>query len=254
MGSAEVEFIRMGEWEGIGIIAHGFGMRGKDGKRDLKRDWRGESINENGEVLPLVSIRQVHGDRVVVFNGKMEEIPELWNQEGDALITRVPGFALSVFTADCLPILLFDPTQRVVGIVHAGWKGTSKRILQNAIGKMKEVFNCRGENIQAAMGPCIGPCCLEVDDPVKKAFGAGGLPWEIISSRRQKGKWLLDLYKANAYLLEIEGVHRENVQRLESCTRCRRDIFYSYRGEEETQGRQLNFIALRKADQPSDPG
>ena len=204
--------------------------------------------------MPLVSIRQVHGDRVVVFNGKTEEIPELWNQEGDALITRVPGFALSVFTADCLPILLFDPAQRVVGIVHAGWRGTSKRVLQNAIGKMKKAFNCRGEDIQAAMGPSIGPCCLEIDDPVKEAFNEGGFPWESISSPRQKGKWTLDLYKANAYLLEIEGVLRVNVQRLEYCTRCRRDIFYSYRGERETQGRQLNFIALWKADQPSEPG
>ena len=246
MGNQEVEFLRMEEWEGMGIIAHGFGARGKDGKRVLKQDWRGASINEKGGVLPLVSIRQVHGDRIVVFDGKLEEIPELWNKDGDGLITHVPGFALSVFTADCLPILLFDPVQRVIGVVHAGWRGTSKKILQNAIGKMKEVFNCRGENIQAAMGPCIGPCCLEVDDPVKEAFGASGLPWKLISSRRREGRWSLNLYKANAYLLEVEGVRLENLKRLEYCTCCRRDIFYSYRGRGETQGRQLNFIALKK--------
>ena len=249
-----MEFLRTAKWEAGGIIDHGFGTRGSGGKKVLKKDWWGGSLNERGGILPLVSIRQVHGDRVVVFDGKLEEVPELWNQDGDALITRVPGFALSVFTADCLPILLFDPTQRVVGIVHAGWRGTSKRVLQNAIGKMKKAFNCRGEDIQAAMGPSIGPCCLEIDDPVKEAFNEGGFPWESISSPRQGGKWLLDLYKANAYLLEIEGVLRVNVQRLEYCTRCRRDIFYSYRGERETQGRQLNFIALWKAGQPSEPG
>ncbi|MBU1206801.1 MAG: polyphenol oxidase family protein [Proteobacteria bacterium] len=85
-------------------------------------------MQERGEHFPLVALRQVHGDRVVVFAGGSQQPGDLWRQEGDALITCLPGYALSVFTADCLPVLLFDPVQQAVSIVHAGWKGTAKAI------------------------------------------------------------------------------------------------------------------------------
>jgi copper oxidase (laccase) domain-containing protein len=111
---------------------------------------------------------------------------------------------------------------------------------------MKEIFSCESINILAALGPCIGPCCLEVDSPVEKFFAENSLPWELVSRPLGKGKWSLDLQQANAYLLETEGVRRENIQRLNFCTSCRRDLFYSYRNGDQAQGRQLNFIALKE--------
>jgi len=185
---------------------------------------------------------------VLVFAEGPQRPEEVWEQEGDALITAVPGYALGVFTADCLPVLLFDPVQRVAGIVHAGWRGTAKALSQKVVWKMKENFHCQGENIRAALGPCIGACCFEVDALVQEAFIERGLPWELMSSPREKGKWSFDLHQANTYLLKAAGLKEENIQALKICTSCRRDIFYSYRAERHGRGQQLNFIALRKEE------
>jgi copper oxidase (laccase) domain-containing protein len=87
---------------------------------------------------------------------------------------------------------------------------------------------------------------LEVDQPVMEAFAKSALPWELVASPRAKGKWSLDLQRANMYILEHAGLRKENILRLNICTSCRRDIFYSYRAGGEIQGRQLSFIALRK--------
>ena len=240
-----MKFLRMEALGGDGVIFHGFGTRGSGRENACNRQWRGQTVQWAGEEFPLVSTRQVHGNGVVIWEGGSQKLEEIWPQEGDALITRIPGYALGVFTADCLPILLFDPVKRVVGIVHAGWRGTAKGISLKAIEKMTEFFHCQGENMIAALGPAIGPCCYEVDAPVKEAFAAGELPWDLVATRHRRDKWSLDLYRANAYLLQKEGLKRENIHRLELCTSCRRDIFCSYRAEGKVLEEQLSFIALQ---------
>jgi YfiH family protein len=239
-------FLEVDGWRRNKIIVHGFGTRGKFGGRVTRQDWWEQSIKDKEEVFPLMSTQQVQGDEVVVFEGNPQKPEELWLKEGDALVTRIQGYALGVFTADCLPLLLFDPARRAVGIVHAGWRGTAKAISQKTVEKMKEAFHCTAENMLAAMGPCIGACCLEVDQPVMEAFAKSALPWEVVASPRPRGKWSLDLQRANMYILEQAGLRKDNIHRLKFCTSCRRDIFYSYRAGAEIQGRQLSFIALRK--------
>lgn len=238
-------FLQIEEWGKWDKIVHGFGRKGGSGDRVSKADWWGQALKAGGELFPLVALRQVHGDRIVIFTGGSQQAADLWRQEGDALISCVPGYALSVFTADCLPILLCDPVQQAVGIVHAGWRGTAKGITRKAVGKMGEVFGCRSENIRVAMGPCIGGCCLEVDGPVQEAFSSTGLPWERIASPRGKDKWVLDLPRANAWLLKEAGIEEAKIQRMAYCTSCRSDMFFSYRAGGKGQGRQMNFIALR---------
>jgi len=241
----EMEFLKVQEWANDRMLNHGFGTRGPAGGVSSKKDWRGKTLQDGEESFSLASVKQVHGNRVRILEDS-KKADELWGAEGDAIITRAPGVALGVFTADCLPILLFDPVRQVVGAVHAGWRGTAKGIVQKAVREMTQQFQCRSEDMRAAMGPCIGPCCLEVDGPVKEAFSQNGFAWEIISSPRREGKWLLDLRKANSLLLEREGLRKENIFRLDLCTCCRPDLFYSYRGDGASRGRQLNFIALRK--------
>ena len=241
-----MEFLRIEGWEKWGEIVHGFGRKGEAGDKVSQSDWWGHSLKEREELFPLVALRQVHGDRVVVFTEGSQQAGDLWLQEGDALISCVPGYALSVFTADCLPILLFDPVRQAVGIVHAGWRGTAKAISRKAVEKMGEIFRCKRENIQVAMGPCIGPCCLEVDGPVQEAFSKTGLPWDQIASPRGRDKWTLDLPRAHTWLLEEAGIKEEKIQRVVYCTSCGSDTFYSYRAGGKTQGRQLNFIALSR--------
>jgi YfiH family protein len=239
-------FLEIEAWKGERGIVHGFGTRREDGWDPSRTDWRGKAVQAGEDIYPLLSLRQVHGDRIILFEGNGQKIDEVWRLEGDVLLTRTPGIALGVFTADCLPIFFYDPIQGAIGIAHAGWRGTALGVAGKAVEKMGETFGCKKSDILAALGPCIGPCCYEVDGPVKNAFISGGFPWNLVSVPRGLEKWLLDLYQANLYLLERHGISGENIQVLKICTSCHRDTFYSYRNADKTRGRQLNFIALRK--------
>ena len=239
-----MDFLEVEEWKDQKKIIHGFGTRNSSGDKITRRDWKEQKIVRRGKQLPLVSLRQVHGDRIVVFQGGSEEGGDPWEREGDALLTCSPGIAIGVFTADCLPLLLFEPERQVAGVVHAGWRGTAKGITRKVVEKMVETFACVEEKIEAVLGPCIGPCCYEVDRPVEAAFRHGGLPWESFASGRGPGKWSLDLQEANTHLLIESGVKRENIRRLAYCTACRSDLFFSYRREMGVRGSHLNFISL----------
>jgi len=242
----EAKFLRIDAWKGKCRIAHGFGTRHPGGDKPSRKDWHGKAVQGGREIFPLLSLRQVHGDRVVFFDPAFQDIEEVWKTEGDALITRAPGVALGVFTADCLPIFLYDPVREAIGVVHAGWRGTAKGVIRKAVEKMEESFRCRNVDLLAVLGPCIGPCCYEVDAPVKDAFISGGIPWKRVSSPRGDKKWLLDLYEANLFQLEKAGILKENINLLIICTSCQGEAFYSYRNADKTGGRQLNFIALKK--------
>jgi YfiH family protein len=246
MKDRQTRFLQIEGWKRSGKIAHGFGLRSQGGEKPIRKDWLGKAVQQEEESFPLISLRQVHEDRVVIFDGNIQRVEEVWREEGDSLITRSPGFALGVFTADCLPIFLYDPQKEAIGLVHAGWRGTARGVTGKAVEKMKAAFLCRSADIRAAMGPCIGPCCYEVDRPVQRAFVEAGFPWDSISHPRREGKWSLDLHLANYLLLKAAGVREENIEILKLCTSCKGEILYSYRKGDKTQGRQLNFIALRK--------
>ena len=240
------KFLQIDGWRGKGRIVHGFGTRPAGGGKPSRRDWAGIAVHQGGEAFPLLSLRQVHGDRVVLFDPSLQTVDEVWQTEGDALITRTPGFALGVFTADCLPIFLYDPVHEAIGLVHAGWRGTAKGVIRKAVEKMSQNFLCRNEDLLAAMGPCIGPCCYEVDAPVKEAFISGGIPWDRVSSPKGDERWQLDLWGANLLQMQNSGILKENVSLLKICTSCHGETFFSYRNADKTGGRQLNFIALKK--------
>jgi len=239
-----MNFLEVGAWEKQKKILHGFGMKGTPGDKITRQDWKGHPIANQGKSFPLLSVKQIHGNGIAIFRGNGQEAINLWEKEGDALITCVPQVAIGVFTADCLPVLLFHPEQQVIAIVHAGWRGTALGIVGKVVGEMAEKFDCPEERIEAALGPCIGFCCYEVDAPVEEAFRRNGLPWHFFSSLRRPGKWSLDLQKANAFILEKAGINKKNINLINHCTSCRSDLFFSYRKEKGTRGRQLNFIAL----------
>lgn len=106
----------------------------------------------------------------------------------DGLVTNEPGVALTIFSADCTPVLLFDPIARAIGAAHAGWRGTAAGIAARAVEAMQREFGCRPENIRAAIGPCIGPCCFETDADVPDAMRAalGSEAGQAIPARRSK--------------------------------------------------------------------
>jgi len=189
----------------------------------------------------LCTVRQAHTSQIHIIG----EVPVHWNPpEGDALVTGRPGVALAVKTADCFPILIVDPTTRVIASVHSGWKGTLARILFKTMEAMRGAFACDPSRLLVAIGPAIRPCCFEVGSEVADLFGEQypGIP---LASRHahQPGKYFLDLGAALRVQLKEAGIPEDNVHDLGLCTKCRNDEFFSYRAEGPRSGRMMAVIA-----------
>jgi len=189
----------------------------------------------------VVTVNQAHGENIVTVNDL--NFRDLRSVHADAMITASPEIAIGVETADCVPILLFDPVKPAVAAVHAGWRSTVKKIVQKTAHRMFEEFGSVPSRMIAAIGPAIGPECYEVDDrvmdPVMNAFSF----WKDVVAERGNGRWSLDLHKANKLELLQIGLSERNVHTLGHCTSCRRDLFYSFRAEGRT-GRMLSVIMI----------
>lgn len=160
--------------------------------------------------------------------------------ECDALVTNTPGLALCVFTADCSPILLWDPVTGAVGAAHAGWRGTVADIAGNTVRAMCANYGCAPENLRAAIGPNIGKCCFETDRDVPEAVRAvlGEEAEEYIT--RAGEKFRVDLKGVNAALLRRVGV--KHIEVSAECTACRPDRFWSHRKVGNARGSQGAII------------
>jgi YfiH family protein len=192
-----------------------------------------------------VTINQVHGNSVFIVEDRGAGGPH--EVEADAIVTNVEGIALGVLTADCLPILLFDPVKKVAGAVHAGWKGTVKKVTTAAVEAFTKNFGSNPGDLTSALGPCIEPCCYTVDNEVqaqyKRAFG--DLPGYI---RKGPGSRFntLDIRTANIDQLLNAGLRKENISTESVCTSCRNELFFSYRKEGPLTGRQLSFVMIKE--------
>jgi len=216
------------------------------------------------EAMPLVALSQIHSDIIHVVHAAPEQ-----PLQGDALVTATPGLLIAVQAADCIPILLADPEHRVVAAVHAGWRGTLKRIAEKTVGRMRMLFGTRPEKIIAAIGPGIGRCCYEVGPEVAKEFASQfenardwfDGPYDALSSGEDPNPlpWLtmippghqpppptvqLDLHAANRGILESAGVAAKNISVSELCTSCRTELLFSYRREKIT-GRLMAAIRIK---------
>lgn len=215
---------------------------------------RNEHLARNRELLcsafdisehTLVTVEQVHGNRLLVIDETVQAGEQLGTLGYDGIITAIPGTPIGIKTADCVPVLLADCKRRVVGAVHAGWKGTVLGIAAKAAGVFMETFSSEPEDILAIIGPAIGPCCYEVDEVVFHRFDNTREGRIALTGGRKKGKWWLDLSAANRSQLQGVGIPRGNIFSAGICTSCRQDTFFSHRGEAGNTGRQLNFIVLR---------
>lgn len=161
----------------------------------------------------------------------------------DALVTRVPGVPLAIFTADCLAIVLVDVEAPALAVAHVGWRGTVRGAAQAAAAAVIAA-GARSERIRAAISPSIGPCCYEVDAPVIDAFTAAypGRWRSWVTPTGDAAHVMLDLWAANAALLEQAGVDPGRIENPRLCTACRVDTFYSYR--KGNRGRLATIAAL----------
>ena len=195
----------------------------------------------------LVLSKQTHTD-IVRKIGKAEHgagllKPEL--SECDALITNEPGTALAIFTADCTPILLYDPVTGAVGAAHAGWRGTAAGIAAKTVETMVCAYGCRPENIRCAIGPNIGACCFETDADVPDAMiTALGDPAKA-HIRQSGSKYYVNLKELNALHLRAAGV--TSIDFSTDCTACQPDRFWSHRVTKGIRGSQGAIIVCKEA-------
>lgn len=161
----------------------------------------------------------------------------------DGLVTETPGILLSVRTADCVPILLFDPKKRVCAAVHAGWRGTVGGIGENAVREMIS-HGSDPRDVLAAIGPCIGSCCYRVGEDVYEAFAAKGDFSACFIPDPEPGKYRLDLTAANRLLLLDAGLLPAHIDEARVCTYCHGEYFFSHRRMGAERGTMSAFITL----------
>lgn len=212
----------------------------------------------------LVTLRQIHSDLI----HRITKISKNNPLAGDGMVTDVPGILLGVLTADCLPVILVDAKRHAVGVFHAGWRGTAKRIVEKGVGEMHRCFGSWPRDLKAAIGPGIRGCCYEVGPEVKSAFEAqftyGGELFRETKERNEihekypllfltarapghselPKKIFLDLAEANRRQLVAAGVPPKNILDLGLCTLCRQDLFFSHRGEKGITGRMMTVVAI----------
>lgn len=197
---------------------------------------------------PVIQGHQVHACEIAVIDRPGMTREDL---EGfDAFVTRLPGVAIGVRTADCIPVLIFDPVQRVVAAVHAGWKGTVLRISQKTLLLMEEQFGSKAALLRAVIGPGIGPDSFQVGEEVVERFRDAGFPMERIwafhgpgNGTPMSGGHHIDLFQANRWLLEEAGIPTSNIQVVGIDTYTTPSLF-SARREGVHCGRIINSIKL----------
>jgi YfiH family protein len=216
------------------------------------------------KIWPLISQRQIHSDLI----HRVDRAPER-PLAGDGLITGTSGLLLAVQTADCLPVIVVDKKKRAVGVFHAGWRGTVKRIVEKGVGEMRRYFGSDPRNLIAAIGPGVQGCCYEVGEEVRIKFGmqfayADKLFREIKESDPVREKYpllfltarapghselpvkiFLDLVEANRRQLIDAGVPAKNIDASAPCTACHTGLLFSYRAEKGVTGRLMAVVGVK---------
>jgi polyphenol oxidase len=277
--SGGLQVLQLAPFAKLPWLVHGFstrlgGVSTLDGQKVLNlsfMEWDAkENVLENRKRLQaavgakdfrLVALKQIHS-AVVHPIASAPATP----CAGDASLTKQPGLLLGTQTADCVPILLVDPNRRAVAAIHAGWRGTLARIAQKAVGRMRYEYGSKPEDLLAAIGPSIGPCCYEVAAEFVTKFTSQFADAEEYFDEARTGdepnplQWLnmkppghqpppknvhLDMWKANRSQLLAAGLKANNILSSGLCTACRTDLFFSYRKEGPMSGRMLSVIGVR---------
>jgi YfiH family protein len=216
---------------------------------------------------PLITLRQIHSDVVHCVDHVPAE-----TLVGDGAITATPGMLLAIQTADCLPVILVDSKRHAVGVFHAGWRGTVKRIVEKGVGEMFRCFGTRPRDIKAAIGPGIQGCCYEVGEEVRIKFEsqfayAASCFREVKESDPVREKYpllfltarapghsegmlpkriFLNLVEANRQQLLAAGVLKKNIDASPLCTNCHPELLFSYRAEHGKTGRLMGVAGIRR--------
>jgi hypothetical protein len=224
---------------------------------------------------PLVTLHQVHSDLIwpiVIAPDCRRGTGGLPPRAGDGLLTNTPGILLSIRTADCLPIMLVDVKRHALGVLHAGWRGTLKRIAEKGVGEMRRSFGSRPEDLRAALGPAIHRCCYEVGEDVREQFQTQFTDADswftatkesrsirdryplLFLAARPPGhlesllpiKIRLDLVEANRRQLLAAGLRPRQIWASPLCTACHTNLLFSHRAERGQTGRMMAVAGIAK--------
>lgn len=261
-----VPYIQFKNLSATGIVKHGFSTR-KGGvstgifssmNLNFKRGDDPDAVLENYHrmaaalnmrVEDMVLSDQTHTTNVRVITeedrGKGILKPQDYS-DVDGMITNVPGIVLVTSYADCVPLYFVDPVRKAIGLSHSGWKGTVGHIGQKTVWKMHEVYGSEPKDIVAAIGPSICQSCYEVSDDVAEAFRANFTADEAADILLDKGngKYQLDLWKANWYVLTDAGILPEHLSVTDLCTACHPDLLWSHRKTNGQRGGLSAFLSL----------
>lgn len=261
-----VPYIQFKNLSATGIVKHGFSTR-KGGvstgifssmNLNFKRGDDPDAVLENYRrmaaalnmrVEDMVLSDQTHTTNVRVITeedrGKGILRPQDYS-DVDGMITNVPGIVLVTSYADCVPLYFVDPVRKAIGLSHSGWKGTVGHIGQKTVWKMHEVYGSEPKDIVAAIGPSICQSCYEVSDDVAEAFRANFTADEAADILLDKGngKYQLDLWKANWYVLTDAGILLEHLSVTDLCTACHPDLLWSHRKTNGQRGGLSAFLSL----------
>jgi YfiH family protein len=214
---------------------------------DDEREWN--MVAAEMDVAPdaVRLIRQVHGVDVAIARS---DTGSPWHRpQADIILSDDPSVAIGVRVADCAPVLLADRRLGVVGAAHAGWRGTVRGAAAVAVEALGRTFGSRAQDLIAAIGPCLGPCCGEVGPEVVEAFRAAGHADALLGrwfSRGVSGRPYLDLWRANRDQLEGAGIPPANIHSADICTRTHASLFHSYRAAGTHAGRMAALIQARR--------
>jgi hypothetical protein len=285
-----VQWLTVPAWERMNWLWHGFSTRrgglsraycAEDAPGELNLGFTAEddrqTVAQNRRLFaqavsgdlstPLVDVHQIHSNLVLLActADASREHP----QSADGLMTSEPSLLICVKTADCIPILVADRKQRAVAAFHAGWRGTVQRIVESGIGRMRLQFGSRPEDLVAAIGPGIGPCCYSVGEEVLSSFEsqfayARSLFREVYDSDPVRTKYPmlfmtqrapghssigpslhLNLVEANRRQLLAAGLKPRAIHLVGGCTSCHRELFFSHRGSAGHAGRMMSVIGIK---------
>ena len=261
-----VPYIQFKNLSATGIVKHGFSTR-KGGvstgifssmNLNFKRGDDPDAVMENYRrmaaalnmrVEDMVLSDQTHTTNVRVITEEDRSKGILKPQDYsdvDGMITNVPGIVLVTSYADCVPLYFVDPVRKAIGLSHSGWKGTVGHIGQKTVWKMHEVYGSEPKDIVAAIGPSICQSCYEVSDDVAEAFRANFTADEAADILLDKGngKYQLDLWKANWYVLTDAGILPEHLSVTDLCTACHPNLLWSHRKTNGQRGGLSAFLSL----------
>lgn len=240
-----------GHWSSLNMGLH-VGDRNEDVVRN--RQLLSEAIGWPFEAFTCAE--QVHSANVHIVTvddiGRGRDSRQTALQDTDALVTNIRGVLLASFYADCVPLYFYDPVHEVVGLAHAGWKGTASEIACRTVEAMQQTFGSDPSQLQGAIGPAIGSCCYEVDGPVigrMEALCSSFANAPAVDSmirRGQDGKAMLDLKEINRQIMIKAGILPTHIEISTWCTSCKTDLLFSHRAEKGATGRMASWIGMEK--------